>query len=85
LMPLLERSKGKQVMKQMQMIEHMSRGSRLRALNRLLDYALEESRELGLAHLDKLLGAAALAISDELDNVRVLVPKAANDTRPSRD
>ena len=64
-----------------QVMEHISRGSRLRALNRLLDYALAESSELGLAHLDRLLGAAALAVSDELDNVRVLLPKTANNTR----
>ena len=62
-------------------MEHISRGSRLRALNRLLDYALAESSELGLAQLDRLLGAAALAIGDELDNVRVLLPKTANNTR----
>lgn len=54
-----------------------SRGSRLRALNRLLIYALAESNDLGLAHLDKLLGAAVLAISDELDNVKALPPKSA--------
>jgi hypothetical protein len=58
-------------------LEKGSRGSRLRALNRLLDYALAESQELGLAHLDKLLGAAALAVSDEFDNVKVLSPKSA--------
>jgi hypothetical protein len=68
-----------------QVMEHISRGSRLRALNRLLDYALAESNDLGLAHLDRLLGAAALAVSDELDNVRVLLPKTANDLRRSRD
>jgi hypothetical protein len=62
-------------------MEHISRGSRLRALNRLLNYALAESSELGLAQLDRLLGAAALAIGDELDNVRVLLPKTANNTR----
>jgi hypothetical protein len=73
----------KQVMKQA--IEHISRRSRLRALNRLLDYALAESKELGLAHLDRLLGAAALAVGDELDNVRILLPKTANDIRQSRD
>lgn len=54
-----------------------SRGSRLRALNRLLIYALAESNDIGLAHLDKLLGAAVLAISDELDNVKALSPKSA--------
>lgn len=54
----------------------VSRGSQLRALKRLLDYALAESQDIGLAHLDKLLGAAALAVGDELDNVKVLSPKA---------
>ena len=52
------------------MIEHMSRGSRLYALRRLLEYAVSESEELGLADLGNLLGAAALAISEEL-NVKV--------------
>jgi hypothetical protein len=66
-------------------MDHISRGSRLRALNRLLDYALAESKELGLMQLDKLLGAAALAVGDELDNVRVLLPKTANDIRRRRD
>jgi hypothetical protein len=41
----------------------------------LLNYALAESKELGLAALDRLLGAAALAVSDELDNVKVLSAK----------
>jgi hypothetical protein len=47
--------------------EHMSRARRLRALNRLLGYALMESKNLDLTDLDNLLGAAALAVSDELD------------------
>jgi len=54
--------------------EYISRGSRLRALNRLLGYALAETRALALSHLDKLLGAATLAISEELDNMKVLSP-----------
>lgn len=79
-MPLLERfESGKHVM------EYTSRGSRLRALNRLLEYALAESADLGLAHLGKLLGAAALAVTDELDRVRVLLPKTANDTGRSHE
>jgi hypothetical protein len=49
------------------MMEHTSRGPRLQALRRVLKYALAESEELGLAHVDKLLGAAALAVCDELD------------------
>jgi hypothetical protein len=48
-------------------MEHGWRASRLRALKQLLEYALAESKDLGLAHLDQLLGAAALAVSDELD------------------
>lgn len=59
----------------------MSRGSRLRALDRLLDYAVAESKELGLTDLDKLLGAAALVVCEELDNVKVLLPR----TKASRD
>jgi hypothetical protein len=49
------------------MIEHMSRGPRLHALRRLLEYAVAESEELGLADLGSLLGAAALAIGEELN------------------
>jgi hypothetical protein len=66
--------------------EHISRRSRLRGLNQLLDYALAESKELGLAALDRLLGAAALAVSDELDNVKVLSPKteASREWPPSK-
>ena len=55
--------------------EHTSRGSRLRALDRLLNYALAESKELGLATLDRLLGAAATAVSEEIDKIIVLSPK----------
>ena len=51
-------------------MEHGWRASRLRALKQLLEYALAESKDLGLAHLDQLLGAAALAVSDELDTAR---------------
>jgi hypothetical protein len=66
--------------------EPTSKGSRLRALNRLLEYALTEAEALGLLHLDKLLGAAALAVSDELDNVEVLSPKmdASRKRRPPK-
>ena len=66
--------------------EHISRGSRLRGLNQLLDYALAESKELGLAALDRLLGAAALAVSEELENVKVLSPKteASRESLPSK-
>jgi hypothetical protein len=67
-----------------QMMEHLVRGSRLRALNRLLEYALAESEELGLAQLDKLLGAAAQAVSDELDDMSVWLLHTANDTSRTR-
>jgi hypothetical protein len=50
------------------MMERVSRGQRMYALRRLLVYARAESEELGLSDLDKLLGAAALAVSDELDS-----------------
>jgi len=55
--------------------EHISRRLRLRALSRLLGDALSESKDLGLVDLDKLLSAAALAVSDEINNVKVLSPK----------
>jgi hypothetical protein len=58
-------------------MESMSRAARLRALKRLLDYALVESKDLGLTHLDHLVGAAALAVGEELDNVGVLSPRSA--------
>jgi hypothetical protein len=62
---------------------HTSRGSRLRALSRLLGDALSESKDLGLVDLDKLLSAAALAVSDEINNAKVLSPKtAASRERP---
>jgi hypothetical protein len=50
----------------------LSKESRLPALRQLLDYAREESKDLGLADLDKLLGAAVLAVSDKLDKVKTL-------------
>jgi hypothetical protein len=62
-----------------------SRESRLRALNRLLEYALAESEELGLARLGTLLRTAAQAVSEELDKVRVLLPKTSNDAGRNRD
>jgi hypothetical protein len=48
-------------------MEQTSIGPRLQALRRVLEYALAESEELGLADMDKLLGAAALVVCDELD------------------
>jgi hypothetical protein len=42
----------------------------------LLNYALAESKQLGLAALDRLLGAAVLAVSDKLDKVKTLSPSA---------
>jgi hypothetical protein len=44
----------------------MIRAKRLRAMRRLLDYAVAESQELQLHNLEQLLGAAALEIDDEL-------------------
>jgi hypothetical protein len=41
-------------------------GSRLRALKRLIEYALAESEELGQPLLDRLLGAAALVAGEDL-------------------
>jgi len=48
----------------------IARQSRLRALNRLLRFALADAQELGLTPVDDLLEAASVAISDELDNRR---------------
>jgi hypothetical protein len=73
-MPLPEGLQGEKRV----MMKRLSKSSRLRALRRLLDYAIAEGEELGLADMDKLLGAAAQAISDELDNLSVLVPKPAD-------
>lgn len=66
--------------------KHISRESRLFVLSVLLDYALAESRELALPHLDKLLDAAALAVSDELDKAKALSPKteSSGHTSPSK-
>jgi hypothetical protein len=47
----------------------MPQTSRLRALHRLLQYAIAEAEELGLANMDILLGAAILAVRDELNNL----------------
>lgn len=65
---------------------HVSKESRLRALRRLLDNALAESNDLGLAPLDKLLGAAALAVSDKLERLKTPPPKteASRNRRPSK-
>ena len=57
------------------MTTDLSRQSRLFVMSVLLDHALAESRELALPHLDKLLGAAALAVADELDKEKAMSPK----------
>ena len=44
----------------------MIRAKRLRAMRRLLDYAVAEGRELQLPNFEQLLGAAALEIDDAL-------------------
>jgi hypothetical protein len=49
------------------MDELTSKASRLRALRQLVDYATAESRELEMAGLERLLGAAALAIEAALE------------------
>jgi hypothetical protein len=46
-----------------------SPGSRLRALKRLIEYALAESEELGQPLLDRLLGAAALVAGEDLERL----------------
>jgi hypothetical protein len=62
---------------------HLSKESRLLALGQLLDYLRKESKDLGLAHLDKLLGDAVLAVSGKLDKVKTLSPKTdASRNRP---
>ena len=53
---------------------HQLTESRLRALSRLLEYPLAESRELGLSDLERLLDAAALAVSDELHDAKARLP-----------
>jgi hypothetical protein len=62
--------------------EHATRAARLRALNWLLEYAVAESEALGLPDLEKLLGAATLAVRDALDNVKVLAPRISESPRP---
>jgi hypothetical protein len=50
---------------------HVPRESRLRALSQLLEYLLEETKDLGVAELDKLLAAAAMAINDEVGAAKI--------------
>jgi hypothetical protein len=50
----------------MAIAEDSSLGSRLRALKRLIEYALVESKDLGQPLLDRFLGAAALVVDEEL-------------------
>jgi hypothetical protein len=47
----------------------MIRAKRLRAMRRLLDYAVAESQDLQLANLEHLLGAATLAIDDAITDI----------------
>jgi hypothetical protein len=47
----------------------MIRAKRLRAMRRLLDYAVAESQDLELANLEHLLGAATLAIDDAITDI----------------
>ena len=55
----------------------MIRAKRLRAMRRLLDYAVAESQELQLRNLEQLLGAAALEIDDELAAAGTGAPEGA--------
>jgi hypothetical protein len=64
----------------------LSRQSRLFVLSVLLDHTLSEGRELALPHLDKLLGAAALAVSDELNKEKAASPRTeASGRKPLRE
>lgn len=67
-------------------MDFISKDSRLRALSRLLEYALTESEELALAVPAKLLGAAALAVREELDNLMAPPPEpdASHQRPPSK-
>jgi hypothetical protein len=69
--------------KRSETMEHVPKETRLLALSCLLDYAIAEIEELGLVHLDKLLGAAALAIGEELEAAKSPSAKAiASPKRP---
>jgi hypothetical protein len=54
------------------LMQSESRASRLRSLKRLLEYALAESREFGLAYVNKSLGGAVEAVGKELDKLQAL-------------
>jgi hypothetical protein len=60
-------------------MEEGSRGARLRALDRLLEYARAEGEELGLEHLEQPLNAAILALKKALDNVIILSRRTPRD------
>jgi len=60
-------------------MEEGSRGARLRALERLLEYALAESEDLELEHLEQALNAAILALKKALDNVVILSRRTSSD------
>ena len=67
-------------------MDFISKEPRLRALSRLLEYALVESEELALAVPAKLLGAAALAVREELENLEAPPPErdASRQRPPSK-
>jgi hypothetical protein len=46
--------------------EIMSKRARLRAIQHLLEYAVDEVHELGLHQLEQLLAAATVSVNDEL-------------------
>lgn len=48
------------------MAEVMSKRARLRAIQHLLEYALDEVHELGLHQVEQLLAAATVMVTDEL-------------------
>ncbi len=49
------------------MQDPMSKEARLKAMQLLLDYAINEVDEMGLGELVRLLAAAALAVDEELE------------------
>jgi hypothetical protein len=54
----------------MAIAQDSSPGPRLRALKRLIEYALVESADLGQPLLDRFLGAAALVIDEKLKRLK---------------
>ena len=61
--------------------ERISRATRLRTLKGSLVHLLVEIKDLDMGDLDKLLGAAALAVDDALDDVNALSREAHSSRR----